>query len=101
MTDIVFERAAPARSVIEHALAETRDEVFWTTDAPGERDPKLEGTVQADLVIVGGGYTGLWTALRALDRDPDLRVVLLEARTIGWAASGRNGGFVESSLTHG
>jgi glycine/D-amino acid oxidase-like deaminating enzyme len=101
MTDIVFERDAPAASVVADALRDTRDAVFWTEDAPGERSPRLEGTVQADLAIVGGGYTGLWTALRALDRDPSLRVAILEAQTIGWAASGRNGGFVEASLTHG
>lgn len=51
--------------------------------------------------MVGGGYTGLWTALQAKQRDPDARVVILEAKTVGWAASGRNGGFCEASLTHG
>ena len=61
----------------------------------------LAGDVDADLVIVGAGYTGLWTALRAVERQPGLRVVLLEAETVGWAASGRNGGFCEASLTHG
>ena len=101
MADIVFERAAPSPATVTTALAGTRHAVFWTEDAPGERAEKLEGTVDADLVIVGGGYTGLWTALRATDRDPSLRVVILEADTIGWAASGRNGGFVEASLTHG
>lgn len=101
MTDIVFERSAPTPSAVAHALEGARHEVFWTEDAPGERADRLRGTVDADLAIVGGGYTGLWTALRALDRDPDLRVVIVEARRIGWAASGRNGGFVEASLTHG
>lgn len=101
MTDIVFERQKPAASVIAESLKGTQDAVFWTQDAPAESSPKLSGTVEADLVIVGGGYTGLWTALRAKDRDPDARVVIVEARAIGWAASGRNGGFVEASLTHG
>jgi glycine/D-amino acid oxidase-like deaminating enzyme len=54
-----------------------------------------------DLCIVGGGYTGLWTAIIAKERDPGRGVVLLEASTIGSGASGRNGGFMESSLTHG
>ena len=51
--------------------------------------------------MVGGGFTGLWTALLAKERDPSRDVVLLEARSIGWAASGRNGGFCSASLTHG
>jgi glycine/D-amino acid oxidase-like deaminating enzyme len=50
---------------------------------------------------VGGGYTGLWTAILAKERDPDRDVVLIEAHEIGSAASGRNGGFMDSSLTHG
>ena len=55
----------------------------------------------ADLVIVGAGYTGLWTAVRAKERNPGRSVVVVEAKRVGWAASGRNGGFVEASLTHG
>ena len=51
--------------------------------------------------MVGGGYTGLWTALHAAQRNPDQRIVLIEGNRIGWAASGRNGGFVDASLTHG
>ncbi|HWS57361.1 MAG TPA: FAD-dependent oxidoreductase, partial [Actinotalea sp.] len=63
--------------------------------------PALTSDVEADLAIVGGGYTGLWTALLAARRDPSARIVLLEGGTVGWAASGRNGGFCEASLTHG
>ena len=63
--------------------------------------PPLTAPVTCDLVVVGGGYAGLWTALHAARRDPDKRVVLIEANRIGWAASGRNGGFVDASLTHG
>ena len=76
MRPTAFERHVPAPSVIAESLRDTRDAVFWTEDAPGERFPKLRGTVQADLAIVGGGYTGLWTALRAKDRNPDARVVV-------------------------
>ena len=68
--------------------------------ATGRHEP-LAGDVDADLVIVGAGYTGLWTASASVERQPGLRVVLLEAETVGWAASGRNGGFCEASLTHG
>lgn len=55
--------------------------------APAER---LEGEVNADVVVIGGGYTGLHAALKAAERG--LSVVLLEAGRIGWGASGRNGG---------
>jgi glycine/D-amino acid oxidase-like deaminating enzyme len=61
----------------------------------------VPGPITCDLLIVGGGYTGLWTALHAAQRNPDRRIVLVEANRIGWAASGRNGGFVDASLTHG
>lgn len=96
----VFERRAPSTSLVDTSLDGSRRAVFWLEDGPAARD-RLRGDASADLVIVGGGYTGLWTAVRAKERDPGRRVVLLEARSIGWAASGRNGGFVESSLTHG
>ncbi len=104
MPSTVFERNPPAASVIDHALTSTRRSVFWLDDLPGggrSRHPSLSGHVDTDLVIVGGGYTGLWSAVLAKQREPDRRVVLLEAKSIGWAASGRNGGFCEASLTHG
>jgi glycine/D-amino acid oxidase-like deaminating enzyme len=56
--------------------------------------PPLQGTTTADVVIVGGGYTGLWTALRATELEPGARVVLVEADICGGGPSGRNGGFV-------
>lgn len=75
---------------------------YWLDDSDRPAGlPPLEGEVEADLVVVGGGYTGLWTALSALERDPGRSVVVLEAAGCGHAASGRNGGFVEPSLTHG
>ncbi len=52
-------------------------------------------------MVVGGGYTGLWTALLARERDPSASVLLLEAGECGGQASGRNGGFASASLTHG
>ena len=56
--------------------------------------PPLRGTTTADVVIVGGGYTGLWTAFRLTELDPRARVVLIEADICGGGPSGRNGGFV-------
>ncbi len=75
---------------------------YWLDDAaqPPALAP-LAGPDSADLVVVGGGYLGLWTALLAKERDRDREVLLVEAATCGHAASGRNGGFCEASLTHG
>ena len=104
MGTTVFERRRPAASVIDRSLADTRHGVFWIDDLPDAATPtrpRLEGVRVADLAIVGGGYTGLWTAVLAKRANPDLHVVLVEAKRIGWAASGRNGGFCEASLTHG
>jgi hypothetical protein len=63
--------------------------------------PPLDGTVSADLAVIGGGFSGLWTALLAKERDPGAEGVLVEGRRIAWAGTGRNGGFCSSSLTHG
>ncbi|WP_394941403.1 NAD(P)/FAD-dependent oxidoreductase [Psychromicrobium sp. YIM B11713] len=97
----VFERRKPLGSVIDHALTGASREPFWLSDIELDSYPQLSGQLRADLAVVGGGYTGLWTALLAKQRHPEWRVVLLEANTVGWAASGRNGGFCEASLTHG
>jgi glycine/D-amino acid oxidase-like deaminating enzyme len=84
------------------AFADAVPRPFWLDDLP-RRDPhpRLEGTVTTDLLIVGGGYTGLWAALHAKRQTPDRPVVVLEAGRCGEAASGRNGGFLDASLTHG
>ena len=73
---------------------------LWLDEAlarPGEEvAPRLEGATRADVCIVGGGYTGLWTALRCKELEPSLDVVVVEADVCGGGASGRNGGFVLS-----
>ncbi len=101
-TTTVFERQTPGNSVIAHSLERSIRKPFWTDDAPlPEGHSSLRGTITADLAIVGAGFTGLWTALLASERHPDWKIVILEGKTAGWAASGRNGGWVDSSLTHG
>jgi glycine/D-amino acid oxidase-like deaminating enzyme len=83
-------------------LADAVPAPYWLSrpGAPRPADP-LEAAETADLVVVGAGYSGLWTALLAKERDPARDVVVVEAGTAGWAASGRNGGFCSASLTHG
>jgi len=84
------------------ALAETEPAPYWLADAARPDPlPALVGTVTCDLAVVGGGYSGLWTALMAKERDPSLDVVLVEADRVAGAASGRNGGFCAASITHG
>jgi glycine/D-amino acid oxidase-like deaminating enzyme len=65
---------------------------------PAPERPSLEGRVDADVCIVGAGYTGLWTALELPRADPSLRVVVVEKETVGFGASGRNGGWVLGAL---
>src|SRR2546430_2943465 len=67
---------------------------FWLDrpDAPAAREP-LRGEVACDLAVIGGGVSGLWTALLAKEAHPRRSVGLIEGNRIGWAASGRNGGF--------
>jgi glycine/D-amino acid oxidase-like deaminating enzyme len=77
-------------------MAERHDaEGYWLREAGSPpADAQLEGEVEADVVIVGGGYTGLWTAWHLHRLDPATRVVVLEADRCGHGPSGRNGGFV-------
>jgi glycine/D-amino acid oxidase-like deaminating enzyme len=71
---------------------------WWLREAiahdPGDACPPLSDDVAADVVILGGGYTGMWTAYFLKEREPDLDVVLLEQDICGGGPSGRNGGFV-------
>ena len=83
-----------------------RDLSLWHDSTPDDwvaRDP-LPGDLTADVAVVGAGFTGLWTAYYLLRRDPTLRVVVLEAETAGFGASGRNGGWCSAlfpaSLDH-
>ena len=74
---------------------------YWLRGERRPTHPPLRGDATADVVVIGAGFTGLWTALALTDTDPALDVVVLEAETVAFGASGRNGGFCEASLTHG
>jgi glycine/D-amino acid oxidase-like deaminating enzyme len=102
MQPTVFERSPPSPSTIRFSLEGAVSGSFWLADLPPRVPfPSYQGEHEVDLAIVGAGYLGLWTAILAKERDPQRGVTVLEARRVGWAASGRNGGFCEASLTHG
>jgi glycine/D-amino acid oxidase-like deaminating enzyme len=84
------------------ALAGASDVPVWldTPDRPARRAP-LDGDLFVDLAIVGAGLTGLWGAVLAAEAAPARTVAVLDGGDLGWAASGRNGGFCAASLTHG
>ena len=77
-----------------------RGRSLWLDVLPGPLSPRppLEGDREADVAIVGGGFTGLWTAYSLVRADPALRVVVVEAEGCGFGASGRNGGFVSAGI---
>ena len=75
---------------------------LWADEAgPAPARPPLDGDTQVDVAIVGGGYTGLWTAWYLLAREPGLRVVVIEREHVGFGASGRNGGWCVGELAAG
>ncbi len=84
------------------ALRDSAPDVYWL-DQPGASAPRaaLTGADECDLAVVGAGFTGLWAALQAKERDSGADVVVLDAGVIAGRATGRNGGICMASLTHG
>lgn len=84
------------------SIADARHVPFWLdhSERP-EPEPELTGDISTDLLVIGAGFTGLWTALLAKEENPDREVVILEAGEVATGASGRNGGFMDASITHG
>ena len=88
------------------AQSHWRSRSFWLDSLAGDEAigdplrprPSLSGDVDVDVAIVGAGYTGLWTAYELSRRDPTMRIVVLEAETAGFGASGRNGGWCSALL---
>jgi len=77
-------------------MAERHDAQGWWQDEAGPVEPyaPLEGELDADVVVVGGGYSGMWSAWFARQLEPEAEIVLLERDVCGSGPSGRNGGFV-------
>jgi glycine/D-amino acid oxidase-like deaminating enzyme len=86
----------------DRALANVTFYPFWLDrpDAPAPQAP-LVGSTEADLLIVGGGFTGLWAAILAKEAEPSKDVALIEAENIACGASGRPGAIVSTSVMHG
>ena len=84
------------------SLVETKYCPLWhDQDAKPAPNPSLKGDIKCQLLIVGGGFTGLWAALQAKERIPGLDIILVEATSIADGASGRTGGILEADLAHG
>ena len=94
--------AGPRHEELTRLVMAAAPTPFWLDqpDRPAAREP-LRGDLFCDLAVIGGGFSGLWAALLAKEANPGRSVVLIEGNRVGWAASGRNGGFCDASLTHG
>lgn len=83
-------------------LADAEPRSYWQDrHALGPTTEPLTSNAETDLAVIGSGFTGLWTAIAAKRREPSRDVLLLDGNHVGFGASGRNGGFVSDSVTHG
>jgi glycine/D-amino acid oxidase-like deaminating enzyme len=92
--------------VTEHDTRDPRTLSFWLDSLEPTADdlaprPPLPGDTDAGVAIVGAGFTGLWTAYYLTERDPTLRIVVLEKEFAGYGASGRNGGWCSALFPAG
>ena len=84
------------------ALQDTRFDSYWLDSlGPSEISPILQCDIHCDLLIIGGGFCGLWAAVQAKEQDPDRQVVLIEANEVGTGASGRPAAIMSTSVMHG
>jgi glycine/D-amino acid oxidase-like deaminating enzyme len=80
-------------------MADFASRSFWLEADPYTPGPPLAGDVSVDIAIIGGGFTGLWTAYFLLRAQPSLKVAVVEREVVGYGASGRNGGFAMTLLS--
>lgn len=103
MPETVFDRKPANSEAVNASWSTAREGSFWL-DGIDVRIPESGASESrsADVVIVGAGFTGLWTAIRSKERDPGRSVLVINMDSgVGMRASGQNGGFLEASLTHG
>ncbi len=84
-------------------MSDIRSRSLWLENYPGSLDPRppLPGDINVDVAIIGGGYTGLWTAYYLTKADPSLRIAIIERDIVGFGASGRNGGWCIGEMAGG
>ncbi len=80
-------------------MADFASRSFWLEADPYTAGPPLAGDVSVDVAVIGGGFTGLWTAHFLLQAQPSLKVAIIEREVVGYGASGRNGGFAMTLLS--
>ena len=91
-----------ARPHVLPSLADVKEIPYWLDDIDAPDDKaRVVGKIMADYMIIGAGFTGLWAAIDAKTTHPELDVVIIEGESVAHGASGKNGGFVAASLTHG
>src|SRR5919109_1915330 len=84
------------------SIADASHLPFWLDDpARPAPEPALVKDISTELLIIGAGFTGLWTALLAKEENPSRDIIILEAGEVAQGATGRNGGFMDASITHG
>ena len=82
------------------ALPPIEQGCYWLAQRPPRAAEPLSGSIEADVAIVGAGFTGLWTALFLKELEPGASVVVLEGELAGYGASGRNAGIVGETIDH-
>ena len=84
------------------ALSDTKFDTYWLDSLnPVDSEPSLNQDISCDLLIVGGGFCGLWGAIQARQKNPQRDIVLIEARSIANGASGRPAAIMSTSVMHG